>query len=181
MNNNQNIKSLLSEAWRARGREDYDRAQDILMQASELCPEDQYYSLGRIERIKGQIACDQDRYEEGYQYYQAALQLYKMTNDEDVIAHTERHVADVLCEMDRLDEAGELYRSALSRMTSNSNDNSMDLANVKRAMAVWAQRSKRTSEAVTLWKEVSELYAAFGIQEGVDEANENLRKLLPDH
>ena len=81
-----------------------------------------------------------------------------------------RHAAHREAARSCYDEALALYRNADAPPT-------LDVANAVRPMAILEADLGNTGEALTLWREARDLYAAVDIAEGVEEAERWLERL----
>jgi tetratricopeptide (TPR) repeat protein len=112
---------------------------------------------------------------------QLALDLYRSgadalrpLNQPLRLAHTVRHVADIQRQMNLLDEARANYAEALAIYRTSPETAKLDLANTLRGFALLSQSRDDIPSARAMWCEAGELYAAVGVQAGVDEAERRL-------
>lgn len=113
----------------------------------------------------------------GVAAYEQAVALLRGGGDAIKLAHTIRHLGDVHVEQGRPEVAGPLYDEALALYRGHPAPPRMGLANAIRSQAVLKEQLGHPDEAAELWAEARELYAAEGVQEGVDEAAERLLHL----
>lgn len=172
------IRGLLAAAWKYRGRDDYDSARENVRKAEKLCEEeDDHLNLGRVFHIFAQFESDQEKYTEAFVHLRRSLEFYKMAGDPDRIAHSTRHVADLERKLGKLAESEADYGKAIEIYRSIPETDECDLANALRGYALVLELRRKNSEAVTVWKEVKDLYRVCGLQAGVDEAETRLRSL----
>jgi tetratricopeptide (TPR) repeat protein len=106
--------------------------------------------------------------------YEEAVGLSRAEGDPLLLAHTVRHLGDLHRRADRLTQADTCYREALALYRSADAADAGDVANALRPAALLKERQGDPDAARALWSEAKTLYAAAGIQQGVDECDRHL-------
>jgi tetratricopeptide (TPR) repeat protein len=109
--------------------------------------------------------------------YEEAAVLFEDAGDALRQAHTVRHVGDILCEMGRVEEARPRYEEALHLYRSHGGAAPLEVANAVRGCARMREEMGALEEASSLWHEAKGIYAALGVEAGVVEGEESLRRL----
>ncbi len=129
-----------------------------------------YTELGRVER-------DLRETNSALHHYEEAAVVYRRIDEPLRLAHTERHVGDILREDGQLQLAGPRYREALEIYRAHPETTPLDLGNTIRGFALLQGEIGEREEAVTLWREARELYAAVSVQAGIDECDAQIARL----
>ena len=129
-----------------------------------------YTELGRVERDLREIDAAKRHYED-------AAAVYRRLDEPLRLAHTVRHVGDILRGDGQLEQAGPCYRGALEIYRAHPETPPLDLANAVRGYALLQEEIGETTEALALWREARELYAAVNVQAGVDEGDRRIERL----
>jgi tetratricopeptide (TPR) repeat protein len=111
--------------------------------------------------------------------YEDAVAICRLEDDALRLAHAVRHLGDVHLDGDRLDRAEPCYREAVALYRAHPQAPPLDLANALRPLAMLEEHLGRTAQAVALWTEARDLYAAADVQAGVAESAEHLGRLGP--
>ena len=90
-----------------------------------------------------------------------------------------RHLGDLQRHAGQLDAAEAAYVEALALYRKHAQPGSLDFANAMRRMALLREQQDRRPEALAAWRETRELYDAVGLEDGVTEADDHLRRLAP--
>lgn len=106
-----------------------------------------------------------------------SLGYHLKTNDSFRIAHSVRHIADLQRKLGMDVESEQSYLEALRIYRDGTITQSTNLANALRGLAILLETGGRIPEAINAWIEAKQLYAAWNIQAGVDEAEEKLSAL----
>ncbi len=132
-----------------------------------------------VRSLKGvaQIERDKGRADAAVPFYEEAVAVCRQGRDVLGLAHTIRHLGDAHYEAGRLDLAETCLREALELYRGHDVAPLLDLANAIRPLALLEGALGRRVEAVRLWEEASDLYAAVGVQEGVDESAAHIARL----
>ncbi len=101
--------------------------------------------------------------------YEEAVALLRNSSDRLKFAHTIRHLGDLHREQSRWAEAEQCYMEALAEYRRHRLPGQLDLANAIRPYALLKTLTGRHDEARPLWLQAAALYAAEGIDAGVEE------------
>ncbi len=171
-------ETLLMEGHQARREHRLDDAKRIFSEAVEAArlSKDKpwlaqaYTELGRIERDMREI-------DAALLHYGEAAAVYRKLDEPLRLAHTIRHVGDILSESGQLEPAGPHFREALEIYRTHPETPLLDLANALRGYALLQEQLGEKQEAVALWREAREFYAAVNVQAGVDEGDRRIARL----
>ena len=125
----------------------------------------------------GQIERDAGRAEESLALYDEAVAVCREVGDPLALAHAVRHVGDLRHTAGRHDLAEPCYQEALTLYRTTEGTAPLDLANTLRPYALLMEDMGRVGEATAMWHEARALYAAVGIQVGVDECDSHIAAL----
>ena len=125
-------------------------------------------ALAQIERDRGMGNAS-------IPFYEEAIELARAADDLASVAHTLRHLGDVHLGENRVADAESPLVEALEIRRRLGVGSPLELANTVRPVAELRDLQGRESEAQALWAEASSLYAAAGVQAGVDACNAHLR------
>ena len=130
-------------------------------------------NLGEIHRNAGDFV-------EGRVQYEEAVSLLRGLDEPLRLAHTIRHLSMLHRDAGEAEKGEACQREAVSLYRRHSEAPSLDLANAIRYLAVAVDESGATDEAIELWKEAHDRYAALrgGLKEGVAEAAAHVALLL---
>ena len=95
------------------------------------------------------------------------------------LAHKVRHLGDLHRHCDRLDDAESCYSEALALYREHDGSGSLDYANAVRRMAILKERRGDSVQALALWREARDLYAAVDVASGIEEAERHIARLTP--
>ncbi len=126
--------------------------------------------LGQIERDLGRGDAARPLYEE-------AVAICREEDDALTLAHTVRHLGDIHQDAGRVELAEPCYHEALTIYRSHKETPPLDLANAIRPLAILKGHAGEVEEAIRLWKEARDLYAAANVREGVAESSAQLARL----
>ena len=177
MDTSAEIQALLKEAWARRRVEDYDRAKSLVAKARELCAMGDYASLGRIYHLYMQFESDHDELEEALRYCRQSVVYYAQAGLPAKVAHATRHLADLQRELGLGTEAVQNYRAAILIYRTQQNTEPGTLANALRGFGLALELVGDRGEAKTVWQETRDLYSAYGLQTGVEEALQHIENL----
>lgn len=177
MNASAEIQDLLTEAWAKRRVEDYEAAKSLVTQARDLCAADDYASLGRIHHLYMQFESDHDKLEPAIEYCRQALAYYEKSGIPAKVAHSMRHLADLQTALGMGEEAVQHYREAIAIYRAQADTNPGTLANALRGYGLALELVGEKEEAKAVWLETRDLYAACGLEAGVDEALQHIESL----
>ena len=171
-------ETLLMQGHQARREHRLDDAKRIFAEAVEAARLSRdrpwlaqaYTELGRVER-------DLRETDAALLYYGEAAAVYRRLDDPLRLAHTVRHIGDTFSESGQLEPAGPHFREALEIYRAHPETPPLDLANALRGYALLQEELGEKQEAVALWREARELYAAVNVQAGVDEGDRRIERL----
>ncbi len=133
--------------------------------------------LVRALKALGQIERDRGRGNAARQLYQEAAALCREQGDLLGLAHTVRHLGDVHFDAGRLELARPCYEEALQLYRAHEPAPALDFANALRSMAIFQDALENREDAIRLWEEARDLYAAVNVQEGVAESGSRIERL----
>ncbi len=168
------ILSALEEVRAFRRNEDYPSAWKQLHLARSLCPPDVYHLMGRLQAMEGQLHRDQGQMQNAIKHYQQALESFRNGEDSLKLAHTHRHLAEMKGELNDLNEARDHFQQCRLLYETHSEASQMDLANFCRAYALFLEKDRQQDESMVYWRKARDIYAHFGIDEGVKECDDHL-------
>lgn len=169
------ISALLERASLARREGRWRDARRSLVHAAESArASESVVELVRAINGLAQIDRDEGRPFDALPRYQAALELCRERGAPGPLAHTARHLGELLVELGRLGEAEPLLTEALALHRSDESSGRLRLANALRPVALLREAQGRADDARSLWREARELYAAEGIDTGVEECDAHL-------
>ena len=175
----QRIDTLLQDAAGARregrpadARRDYAQAVALSRQ-----PGASRGQLVRALKGLGQIERDTGRLDAALRHYLEAADVCRDMDDPLLLAHTIRHVGDIHQDAGRHADAEPCYVEALAIYEANPSTGPLDLANALRPAALLMQATDRPEAARKYWSKARKLYAAAGIEAGVEECDSNLAAL----
>lgn len=177
MNTSAEIQDLLAEAWAKRRAEDYLAAKSLVEQAQKRCAADDYASLGRINHIYMQFEADHGNLAEAIGYCRQSVANYARSGRPEKVAHSTRHLADLQRALGLGEEAVQTYRAAIAIYRALPDSNLGNLANALRGFGLALEVMGEKEEAKNVWQETRDLYAACGLQAGVDEALQHMGHL----
>jgi tetratricopeptide (TPR) repeat protein len=132
-----------------------------------------------IQALKGlgQIERDQGRGAAALALYEEAVVICRAEGDHPQLAHTVRHVGDIHREAGRAGLAEPCYLEALEIYRSNARTEPLDLANAIRPLAILKDDAGEVEEAIRLWVEARDLYAAAEVEAGINESSRRVDRL----
>jgi tetratricopeptide (TPR) repeat protein len=169
------VEALLGQADRARREDRLLDARRELVEAIALCRQagtprvlgQALTALGKIERALGQG-------DAALGFYEEAVAIYRAEDDTLATAHALRHVGDIHQDAGRLEQAEPCYIEALAIYRDHGQTPPLDLANALRPLAILKDQKGEVAEALRLWEEARDLYAAVEVSEGVEECSSRL-------
>lgn len=123
------------------------------------------------------VAVDLGEDERALELWEEAVAILRGQDDPLELAHKVRHLGDLHRSRGRLDRAEECYEEALKLYREHDVEGSLSFANALRRMAILRELQGEGETALTLWRETSNLYAAAGVDAGVDEAEQRIGEL----
>lgn len=171
-------ENLVDQGYRARREHRLAEAKDRFAEAADLCAGSQDRALlARALTGLGQIERDLEDLPGALKHYEDAVQIYRTLGNPLVLAHAIRHMGDILRNARLLDRAAACYGEAIATYRANSSASPLDVANAIRGFALVRGETGETQEAKLLWQEAGSLYAAVGVQAGVDESETQIARL----
>ena len=110
-------------------------------------------------------------------HYANAAVLYRRIGPPGRVAYAARHEADLLRQSHHSSEAEALYREAEAIYRQGGENNTLDLANTLRGLALIKEATGGMQASRTLWQEARKLYAARSVEAGVAECDRRLSLL----
>ncbi len=111
--------------------------------------------------------------------WEQAISLLRETDAVLQLAHKVRHLGDLHRHCGRLDDAESCYSEALALYREHDAPGSLGFANAVRRMADLKERRGDAVQALALWRETRDLYAAVDMAPGVEEAERHIERLTP--
>lgn len=169
------IQDLIASAWESRRAGRYGEAEGVLRQAVALArrlgpPTDQARALSALAQVLRDAGSD----DAALPMYEEALELSRQADDRLLTAHTGRHLGDLHREAGRLPATDACYQEALSLYEAADDPNPVDVANALRPAALLKEAEGDPDGARRLWTEARRLYAAAGVEDGVEECDRHL-------
>lgn len=171
-------RQLIDSGRRAR-LEDRPTDAHVAFAQAVVCARQERNQRALVEALKGlgQIERDAGRGDAARPLYEEAVELSRGLDDALLLAHTVRHLGDIHQDAGRLDDAEPCYREAEALYRADKRTQTLDFANALRPLAILQELRCKKAEALALWRETRDLYAAAGIVEGVSESERHLRVL----
>lgn len=175
------VETRLQRAWsdRCEGSLDeaaarYDELLDLPADAVDLG------SRSRALSGRAQVHRDRGQASEAVELLDEAIRLAR-NHDDAGLAHALRHAAEARLELapPEPSDAVTMALEALELLRSLG-ANGLGLANAWRVVAVAQTAAGATEPAQSAWREAHALYAAVGVDAGVEEAREELERLAQD-
>ena len=133
--------------------------------------------LLRALRGLGQVERDLNRVDAALILYEEAVAICREESDLLALAHTVRHLGDIHQAAGHPEMAEPCYREALAIYRNHARTDLLDLANAIRPLAILKDKAGALNEAVALWSEARDLYAAVNVEAGVAESSDRLARL----
>ena len=171
-------ETLLKLGYQARREHRLAEAKDLFAEAAGQCRKaGKQALLAQSLTGLGQVERDLQELDAALRHYEDAVQIYRALDEPLALAHTIRHVADIQRNRRQLDLAARCYIEALGIYRENKATPPLDLANALRGYALLNGETGNSEEALLLWREAGHLYAAVGVQAGVDESERQIARL----
>jgi len=122
----------------------------------------------------GQIERDLGHGERALPLYEEAVELCLALDDLPLLAHTLRHLGELHLDLGNLSAATLPCEQALALYRRLEGSSTLELANAVRPCARLHEELGNADAALVLWREARDLYAAAGIEAGVQECNRHL-------
>lgn len=134
------------------------------------------HELGTVLSALGRLRRDEHKLEAAAELYEEAVALARNTGDATALAQRLRHVGDIAIERGDLARAEQCYNEA-SDLFDEAEIDPLDRANFLRSMALFREKQGANAAAAGLWTDARALYAATGIDAGVQESDRRLERL----
>ena len=141
-------------------------------------PADRNQLIATLKRL-GQAARNMGNLHEALRLYEEAAGLCEQEGDNQLLAHTIRHVGDIYFALEQRDLAEPNYLRALTLYRTDASSSPLDLANALRPYALLKEACGEAGLAQAMWQEAMSLYKIAEIPAGVQECAEHLRS--PTH
>lgn len=112
-----------------------------------------------------------------HELYGRAVSMLRDSDRQFLLAHTVRHLGDVYADLCDWKNAEPCYSEALAIYRAAPDPPPLDKANAIRSMAVLKEQTGAIEEALALWQEARDLYAALEIAEGVAGTSSHIARL----
>ncbi len=170
------VYGLLEQVRAFRRSEDYPDAWERLAMAKDICPKDRHDLQGGLAAMTGQLFRDQGNLQLAIDAYKDALDQFEQHGDQLRVAHTLRHLAEIKEEVDDIEAARDDYEECKKLYEGKVEASKMDLANFYRAYALFLEKDGAAKPNVAdFWERARDIYAEFGIEEGVKECESHLK------
>ncbi len=154
------------------------QAKRDLTTAAELCRgAGPPVSYAHAIHLLANVELDLGREEYALLLWEEAVAVLRTTEDVLQLAHKVRHLGDLHRYCGRMDRAASCYAEALAIYRKHDAPGSLDFANAVSRMADLKEHQGETAEAVGLWRETRDLYAAVDMPRGVEQAEQHIRRL----
>lgn len=177
MNREVQINEYLDNAWFLRSRGEYIKSKKHLKSALDLCQDNDFSYLGRINHIYMQYEADHQDFEKAIHFCQIALSYYRKADIPDRIAHSMRHLADLQLELNLLDESKQNYLEAIEIYNKLKESNDGDMANALRGYCNCLERTGLFDQCVDFWRRILIIYEENNFQSGIKEAKDKIARL----
>ncbi len=184
---NEEAHELMQSAW-AKRRASFDAApaekQALLTQAhhalstaSAMCRDQDPVSHAQAVHLLANVEVDLGHEERARSLWEEAVSILRATDDALQLAHKVRHLGDLHRHCGRLGDAEACYFEALMLYRAHDCEESLDFANAVRRMAKLKELQGDPAQALALWHETRDSYAAVGMTPGVEEADNCIERL----
>lgn len=123
------------------------------------------------------VELDLGHEEQARSLWEEAVGVLRGEDDVLQLAHKVRHLGDLHRHCGRLDEAEACLAEALGLYREHDSPGSLDYANAASRMADLRERQGKRIEALQLWRETRDLYAAVDLAAGVEQAEKHIERL----
>ena len=170
----------IAKAWQWRGQGKTVEALELLSALYQQARRsDDQAALLAVAGKLAHVLTDLEQLEEADELYRQAVQVSQQQNDDCQLAYYLRHQADLWRRQGRGGETRDAYQQAIRLIRSCGGEDSLELANAQRGLALWEEQHGQPEQALPLWQTVQVTYARFGVQAGVEEANQYIKLLTP--
>ncbi len=163
------FQSIFNEAWQLRNQGDYEQVLAIAGENLSLAQEAQDKNAEALFlKLFAQVHSDQGELREALSYYKQLEKVYIELGNPQKQMHALRHIADTFLELGEFECADKCIIQVVDHY-KHSPVNPMETANTYRIYALVLEALNRSDEAKTYWIKARDIYAEFGIEEGVKE------------
>lgn len=181
-------RELMRTAWAARRasltagpeeqRAGLRQAKQDLTTAVSMCRDQGTpVDLAQAVHLLANVELDLGHEDRARALWEEAIGILRETEDVLQLAHKVRHLGDLHRHCGRLEDAESCYTEALALYRAHDAPGSLDFANAASRMADLKERQGDRQEAIALWRETRDLYAAVDLAAGVTEAEEHIARL----
>jgi tetratricopeptide (TPR) repeat protein len=175
------VDELLIVASQARREHRSASARQVLLNAVEICRQsNDRERLAKALTALAQAERDLHHLDSARQLFEEAALIYHADGHQLRLAHTFRHVADIHLDQGNHAPAERCYDLALEIYRNHPDTPLLDLANAIRGLAILKGEIRQNQQAILLWREAGELYAAVDVQAGVAESGHRIGLLTAE-
>jgi tetratricopeptide (TPR) repeat protein len=168
---------LIEQSSEARRNGDHATASMLADDAADMArTSGDQIELGAALAMLGRLRRDEHEHQAAVAFYERAAELARQSGDEAALAQRLRHMGDVLTEQGELDRAELCYDEAAPFFEAQE-IGQLGQANFLRSIALLKEKQGAHDAAADLWMKARALYAATGIEAGVQESDRRLGKL----
>jgi tetratricopeptide (TPR) repeat protein len=169
--------SLIDRSSEARRNGDRAAARKLANDAAEMSrTSHDPHGLGAALATLGRLHRDDHDHRAALASYEEAAELARQCGDELALAQRLRHIGDLLTEQGELSRAEQCYDEA-GRVFDRLGIGQLGQANFHRSIALLREKQGAVGAAADLWVKARALYAATGIDAGVQESDRRLANL----
>lgn len=134
-------------------------------------------SYAHALHLRAHVEMDLGDEHQALSLWEEAVGVLRQTDEVLQLAHKVRHLGDLHRYCERLEQAEVHYSEALALYRQHDGPGSLDLANAVSRMADLKERVGDRVQALALWRETRELYAAVDLSAGVEAAERHIAGL----
>jgi tetratricopeptide (TPR) repeat protein len=169
--------ALIEQSSEARRNRDHATAHELAQEAADISKASgDAHGLGAALAALARLRRDDHDHAAAAALYEESAELARQNGDRMALAQCLRHIGDVLTELGELDGAEQRYDEA-GRIFESENIGQLGRANFLRSIALLKEKQGARDAAADLWGEARALYAASGIDAGVQESDRRLAHL----
>lgn len=173
------VLRLIEGSSEARRNGDHATAVTLAEEAAEMSrTSGDPHDLGAALAALGRLRRDERDHQRALALYEQAAELARKNDDQDSLAQRLRHIGDILTQMGELERAEQCYDEA-GRIFQSLDIGQLGEANFLRSIALLKEKQGASVAAADLWVRARALYAATGIEAGVQESDRRLALLRP--
>ena len=173
----ENAMSLIERSSEARRNGDHESALQLAEHAAETARRsNDIGGLGSALAQLGRLSRDEHEPDAAVAFYEEAAAIAREQGDPLALAHRLRHIGDIAAEQGDLARAEVCYEEA-GQLFETHGTGQLNMANFLRSKALLREKQGAYAAAVQLWVDARELYAASGIEAGMEESDRRMRRL----